>query len=1027
MKKEIYALLKRAFVTVLLLTGVHYGLGAQNITVSGQVMGPDGLGLPGVSIIIQGTASGTVSNVDGTYSLGNVPSDAILVFNFVGFQTQEVAVNGRTLINVALEEELMGLNEVVVIGYGTQRREAVTGSVSTVTGDRLREVPSANITQALQGRVAGVELSQVSSKPGAEMQVRIRGTRSLNATNDPLIVLDGIPFAGKLSDISPSDIKSIDILKDASASAIYGSRGANGVIIITTHKGMKGQAARISYNGYVGVRTLFNRYPMMNGPEFVQLRKDIAEHGTSGTRFENSLEESNDINTDWQDLMYENGLVTNHDISVTGGTETANYNVGIGYYNDESLLPGQDFERYSLRASVEQKIGNYVSVGLTTNSNYSVRNGDNVPMYSVLSASPLISPYDDEGNLKRIIRMSTDNQWNATRETMESLGDQWANRTRGFGTYNSVYGEVEAPWVKGLKYRINVGLNYRQEHFGQYTGQAVFSADETTLSSATVSNSHTFNWAIDNLLTFDRQFGKHNLNLTGLYSAEKNTYFRSRFDGRGITSDHLQYYNLGFAEVELSANPGNQNYEESGLMSWMGRVIYSYDNKYMAQISVRSDGSSRLAEGHKWHSYPSISLGWNINRESFLSDVMWMNQLKLRAGYGQTSNQAIPPYYTMGTLASRPYNFGNTNATGFYVSDLPNLNLGWEFTESYNVALDFTVLNSRLSGSFEYYHQYTSDLLFLVKLPETSGASSVMANIGKSENRGWELNLNGTIIDNRGGWTWDAGFNFYTNKNQITELASGLDRDEANSWFVGSPINVIYDYKKIGLWQEGDPYLDILEPGGNVGMIKVEYTGEYNEDGTPVRAIGADDRQILEVDPKFQGGFNTRVAYNNWDLSVVGAFRHGGILISTLHSANGYLNMLSGRRNNVKVDYWTPDNTDAKYPRPGGVTSGDNPKYGSTMGYFDGGYLKIRTITLGYNFNKKALDNIGISNLRVYATVQNPFVLFSPFNDETGMDPETNSYGDENSAVVGYPSRLLTIGTNTPATRNYLVGVSLSF
>lgn len=302
-----------------------------------------------------------------------------------------------------------------------------------------------------------------------------------------------------------------------------------------------------------------------------------------------------------------------------------------------------------------------------------------------------------------------------------------------------------------------------------------------------------------------------------------------------------------------------------------------------------------------------------------------------------------------------------------------------------------------------------------------------MANIGKSENRGWELNLNGTIIDNRGGWTWDAGFNFYTNKNQITELASGLDRDEANSWFVGSPINVIYDYKKIGLWQEGDPYLDILEPGGNVGMIKVEYTGEYNEDGTPVRAIGADDRQILEVDPKFQGGFNTRVAYNNWDLSVVGAFRHGGILISTLHSANGYLNMLSGRRNNVKVDYWTPDNTDAKYPRPGGVTSGDNPKYGSTMGYFDGGYLKIRTITLGYNFNKKALDNIGISNLRVYATVQNPFVLFSPFNDETGMDPETNSYGDENSAVVGYPRRLLTIGTNTPATRNYLVGVSLSF
>lgn len=1027
MKKEIYALLKRAFVTVLLLSGVHFGMSAQNLSVSGQVMGPDGLGLPGVSIIIQGTATGTVSNVDGTYSLTNVPTNAVLVFNFVGFQTQEVAVSGRTLINVALEEELMGLNEVVVIGYGTQRREAVTGSVSTVGGDRLREVPSANITQALQGRVAGVEMTQVSSKPGAEMQVRIRGTRSLNASNDPLIVLDGIPFAGKLSDISPSDIKSIDILKDASASAIYGSRGANGVIIITTHKGVKGQAARISYNGYMGVRTLFSRYPMMNGPEFVQLRKDIADHGTSGTRFDNSLEESNDTNTDWQDLMYENGIVNSHDVSVTGGTETASYNIGIGYYNDESLLPGQDFERYSLRASVDQKIGRYVSVGLTTNSNYSVRNGDNVPIYSVLSASPLISPYDEDGNLKRIIRMSTDNQWNATRETMENLGDQWANRTRGFGSYNSIYGEVEAPWVKGLKYRINIGLNYRQENFGQYTGQAVFSADETVSSSATVANSHTFNWAIENLLIYDRQIGKHNINFTGLYSAEKNTFYRSQFDGRGITSDHLQYYNLGYSEIELSANPGNQRYEVSGLMSWMGRVIYSYDSKYMFQFAVRSDGSSRLAEGHKWHSYPSISLGWNINRESFLSDIAWLNQLKLRAGYGQTSNQSINPYYTMGTLGSRPYNFGDSFATGFYVSELPNVNLGWEFTESYNAAVDFTVFNGRLSGAFEYYQQYTSDLLFLVKIPETSGADRVMANIGESENKGWEFNLNGTIVEDSNGWSWDAGFNLYANDNKITKLASGLDRDEANSWFVDSPINVIYDYEKTGLWQEDDPYLNILEPGGNVGMIKVKYTGEYNQDGTPVRAIGADDRQILEVDPKLQGGFNTRVAYNNWDLSVVGAFRHGGILISTLHSSSGYLNMLSGRRNNVKVDYWTPDNTDAKYPRPGGITSGDNPKYGSTMGYFDGGYLKIRTITLGYNFDKKVLDNLGIANLRVYATVQNPFVLFSPFHDETGMDPETNSYGNENSATVGYARRLLTIGTNTPATRNYMFGVSLSF
>ena len=303
-----------------------------------------------------------------------------------------------------------------------------------------------------------------------------------------------------------------------------------------------------------------------------------------------------------------------------------------------------------------------------------------------------------------------------------------------------------------------------------------------------------------------------------------------------------------------------------------------------------------------------------------------------------------------------------------------------------------------------------------------------MGNVGKTENKGFELTLNGTILDNHNGWTWDASINLAANRNKLTELASGAERDEANSWFVNHPIDAIYDYEKIGLWQEGDPYLNILEPGGNVGMIKVKYTGEYNEDGTPVRAIGPDDRQIISLEPKLTGGFSTRVAYKGFDLNIITAFRYGGKLISTLHHAGGYPNMLTGRRGNVDVDYWTEENTDAKYPKPGGIQSGDNPKYGSTLGLFNASYWKVRNISLGYNFDKHAwLKNFGIQSLRAYVTIQNPFVICSPFHKETGLDPETNSYGNENSATAAFQRRFLTIGTNSPTTRNYLFGINLTF
>lgn len=991
----------------------------QSKKVTGRVNDSQGP-LIGATVMVKGTSNGVVTDIDGNFNLNAAPGST-LVISYVGYVTQEITVGNQSFISVNLKEEGRVLNDVVVIGYGTQRKEAVTGSVASVKGDMLREVPAGDVTNALQGRVAGVQMMQTSSKPGASMQIRVRGSRSLTASNDPLIVLDGIPFAGTISDIDPNNIKAMDILKDASATAIYGSRGANGVIMITTYKGMQDQEPVVKYNMYVGFKKNFARYPMMNGDQLKRLRE---VSGLYQPVYTNGDEEEG-MNTDWQDMLFKTAFTTNQDLSVSGGTAKSAYNVGISYFKDEATIPTQNFKRYAMHAALDQEIGKYLKVGFSTNTNYSITNNANLGIYNTLSCSPLINPYNADGTLKPVVHMEKDNQWTYTRDRIENLGDSYKDQTTGLGTYNNFYGEIKCPWVSGLKYRVNLGLNYRHNKNGSYTGTGVFSDSPSANSGAGNGNSTMWNWAIEHMLTYDKTFGDHTINAVALYSAEKNHYESTYMSASQLFDDRLLWYNLGYSE-STSINPGNQNYNESGLVSMMARVMYSYKDRYMISATVRQDKSSRLAPGHRVHTYPAVSLGWNIAKESFMQNVKWVDNLKLRAGYGETSNQSVDPYKTLGRLASRPYNFGPTGyATGFYVSELPNTELGWEYSQTYNFGVDFSLFNGRLTGTAEYYTQKTKDLLMSVGLPSTSGVGSYMANVGKTENKGFELSLNGVIIDNLNGWTWEAGINWYTNKNKIIELADGSERDEGNGWFVGHSINCVYDYEKIGIWQKDEEELrKIMEPGGSVGMIKVK--GGYNEDGTP-RAINSSDRQIIELDPSWEGGFNTRVAYKNWDLSAVASFRHGGKLISTLYGSSSYLNMMTGRRNNVDVDYWTEDNPTNKFPNPAGPISNDNPKYGTTLGFFSGSYLKFRTITLGYNFKGDWMKKAGISALRAYATVTNPFVLFSPYHDESGMDPETNSRGNENQAAAAYASKVLVVGFNTPTTRNYLFGLNVTF
>ncbi len=994
--------------------------------------------LVGANVLIKGLSIGTVTDVDGNFKLEVPEGSNVLFISYTGYQSQEITLDDATNYTINLSAGEI-LDEVVVIGYGVQRKESVTGSVVSLKGETLNQVQSANFQEALQGRAAGVDISTTSTRPGAAPQIRIRGVRSLSANNDPLIVLNGIPFSGGLSDINSNDIESIDILKDASATAIYGSRGANGVILITTKTGKKGQAPRINYDAYYGTKEVFAKYPLMNGPQLTQLRADVAANNDGVPIYGLGGDEDLANDTDWQDLIYGSGMQTSHDLSIQGGGDKTTYNLGLGYFRETSVAPGDAFKRYSLRAQIDQEIGSLFRVGLNSVSNFNTTN-EIVGIGGALSASPLLSPYGPDGNFLESVRLQTeaDDLWIPTRDEIDRIGEGRVNEQLDFGTYNNLYAEVKAPGIEGLKYRLNVGLNYRSSRDGNFTGQGVFNYNPLNPSSASYNSSITKDHVIEHQLIFDRTIArKHRVNVVGLYSAQRTEFDNIGLGVRNVPNELSLWYNLDAALSEDITSYGT-GFSVTGLLSYMGRVMYQYDDRYLFTATLRSDGSSRLADGNKWVTYPAVSLGWNIGNEAFMEDVEWINALKLRAGYGETSNQAVAPYSTQGRLSTVNYNFGSTFATGYSVNQLPNPNLGWEFSETYNYGLEFGLFDYRLSGTIEYYITKTNDILYGLALPSSSGVSSVTSNIGKTQNKGFEITLNGTIIDNPNGFSWDAGINLYKNTNEILSLATGEESNVGQLWFVGSPINVIYDYQYLGLWNESDPdfqHLEAFEPGGNVGMIKVAYMGEFDENGAPVRAIGADDRVIIDPTPDFQGGFNTRLAYKNLDLTMVGTFQRGGILVSTLYSSNGYLNLLTGRRNNVDVDYWTPRNTGAKYPAPGGVQSSDNQKYASTLGYFDGTYLKVRALTLGYNFNPGVLQRVKIDRLRLYATVQNPFVLFSPFNDESGLDPEvTNSGVDSNgnrqnvAVNTSNISRgIPTVGTNVPSTRTFLIGLNVSF
>lgn len=1036
MINKLTQLLTRARKTLIpLLMVLNLPVFAQSITVSGTVSDENGEGIPGATILVKGTSTGTATDVNGYYSLSAAP-DAILVVTYIGYQTTEVAVNGLAMVNISIVPTASSLEEIVVTGYGTQKRRDVTGSIVSIKEQTLREVPSANVIGALQGQIPGVDIARNGVRPGTAGSIRIRGNRSLGRTageneaqNSPLIIVDGIPFGGSINDLNPDDIAGLEVLKDASATAIYGSRGSNGVILITTKRGKPGKA-QISYNGYVGQVNQTDQYRLLTGPEFKKFKED-ARYNAGGGNVEFSVDEmagiANGTSTDWYDLIYQSGSVMNHELSVAGGSETTQFGLSGGFYKETGNLPGISFNRASIRSTIDSRIGNRIKVGLNTLNTLSNNHGEGInPMFNIMRISPLLSPYLPDGSINLFPLLGTvDGTATANPLTLNNKDAIKDNRRR-IRTFNSLYGEVDL--IKGLKYRANIGLDYRQDYRGQYRGTNTI-INPSGQTQANIDNGEAWSYVIENLLTYEKSFAdRHRLTLTGLFSAQEDQGFSSAFQATSLPADYVQEYNFTLANSVVVNNNGN-GYSKRGLVSYMGRLNYVLDDKYLLTATLRRDGSSVLSPGNQWFTYPAVAVGWNIANEGFLKNSKFITQLKLRLGWGITSNQSVQPYGTLGGLSRNNYNFGATNVLGYFVSALPNKNLKWESTTNQNLGLDFGLFRDRIVGSIDVYTQNTKDILVSKSLPISNGAGSFLTNAAQTKGNGVEVSISSMNVQTSGGFRWSTDFNFSINREEIVALEEpGKLRDIGNGWFVGQPLTVIYDFKKLGVWQTSE--LEEAKKYNSIpGRIKLE---DANNDGK----IDANDMQVLgSFQPDWIGGMTNRISYKNFELSAVMFARMGGNVVATYFQSNaggagGYAFFGQGRVNQMKVNYWTPDNPTNEFPQPDGLTN--NADYYSTLGYQDGSFIKLRSVNLGYNFPEKLLNKYGLNSLKVYVTAQNPLILYSPFvRDGYGIDPEGTGYGGalapQGSGTAGAPGRAITVGINTPPTRMFNAGINLKF
>ena len=938
----------------------------------------------GASIKVKNASAGTISDAQGMFKI-DVPNDAILEITSIGYKPVEVRANFDQMMQISMTSINRALSEVVVVGYGTAKRSDVTGSVSSLPKDRLSQLPVGDVLQAMQGAVAGVNISTGTAVPGESPSVLVRGVNTINGQTAPLIVIDGIPFEnGSLSDISTSDVASVDVLKDVSATAIYGTRGANGVILITTKRGKTGKAA-INFNTYAGFENFAHTLKPMGPAEYVKKYADWKEQAgvTNDFVVPNLYEQQNyaaGITTDWLKEIQQQGFIQDHTLSISGGNEDVKYYISGDYFSEKGVLLGYQNKRASIRSNIDAKITNYLSAGVNLNL---VSNNSDGGRASLTLASD-VSPYGRFKNPDGTYAIFPMQGEQAIQSPM--LGTLNNRNSRRQNVITNVY--VELKPFKDFKYRINAGYTYTPTLFQNYQGRL---AGDIAGGTAAVVNSESKKWIVENILSYEKNWNKNHIDFTGLYSAQENKLYSSTINASGFINDALQFNNLQWANTISASSEAIS----TQMVSQMLRVNYNYDSKYLFTATARRDGYSAFgANTSKYGLFPSIALGWNISNESFMKNVSFINNLKLRGSYGLSGNQsAVDPTSTISTFTTISIPSNGHPTTGVIADILGNKDLKWESTYGSNIGIDFTILNNRITGTIETYNTRTKNLVLYRALPSATGYSQVVTNVGKVSNQGLEISLRTqNIVGNN--FKWETNLNFSTNSNKIVDLYGDKKDDIGNRFFIGHPVNIVYDYKLQGVWKVGENPAN-QDPNATPGDLKFA-----DLDGNKtITSDGKDQTIIGQEIPKWTGGITNTFHYKNFHLNI---------FIQTVQGVtknNDAINFkdFGGRQNLPSgLGYWTATNQSDTRPK---LTYVNYLNYGYPE---DASYTRIKDVTLSYSMPKALLDKWKLGGLTVYLSGRN----LATFTKWYGWDPEVG-YGITGDTQGNYPLvRTFILGAN---------------
>lgn len=991
-------------VYLLLCTILYSGYSfAQEIPIRGTVKDAlTGAAIPGATLTVKDTKKSSQTNGEGNFSI-QTSIGSVLVVTSVGYSTQEITVKSAIVPDILLGSSDNLLDELVVVGYGSQKRSDITGSVASVPKDRLAKIPVNNVMQAIQGAVSNVTVSQASSIPGDAPSAQVRGRNSMTANNEPYIVVDGIPLSrtdGSINDINPNDIESVEILKDPSAVAIYGVNGSNGVILITTKRGTSGKPS-LRYSGYGGIEGATNILEQVSGEELLKRYAEYARITNTtlynGGPVKNQYEWDNYQNgttTDWLDAVMQTGVVQNHNLSAAGGSENAKYYVSADYMDQKGIVKGYNYKRFSFRTNTDVNATKYLAVGTSAFVVAHNKDGGRANLLQAAAMSPYARMYNEDGTLTQF-PMYSEQLWSnpLLPTTLNPERRQFNVSLNGYAEVN--FGNLWQP-LRGLKYKFNGGYSYVPVRNNEYEGESVYNF----AGLGRITNAESQSYTLENIVTYSKDFGKHHVDVTGLYAAKSKYWQQSIATGEVFPNDALEWGNLGTAATQKVSS----NADLYRSISQMGRINYGYDSRYMFTATVRRDGSSVFGKNNKYGTFPSVALAWNIHNESFMQNTKGViDNLKWRISYGVSGNEAIGVYETLSLLSSSTLAMGGLSNTALkYRTRMGNDDLKWEKTAGFNTGLDFGLWNSRLTGTVEFYKTETQDMVLLQRLPRLTGFENVLTNIGKVSNTGVDVTLNSkNIVKND--FSWSTTIVFAHNKNKILDVYGDKKDDLGNRWFIGQPIGVIYDYTKVGIWQE-----DEIAAGLNKGWDAQAEAGsvklaDLNGDGL----INNDDRRVLgQTAPKWTGGITNTFAYKNFTINIFINTVQG--VMRNNPQIGGASDEMGRRSTPAALGYWTPENKSTEWRSLGNRSN--------IYGYgfpTNASFTRLKDVTLSYTLPATVAQRIGISGATVYTSGRNLYT----WTNWLGWDPEARDItrGSTNDNI------------NYPMVRTYVLGVNLSF